>query len=328
MADDDMPGLRDVLAMDDGESPSTPADGVAAPEPTDGEAPDDSAADAETEDEELSPEERVAEAVRADAEAEGVELPDASSDDDDEAADATEPAEGADDEEDLAEVLEEGRRARAERLAAEANKPFQAIYAEAERDIVGTEQQRETAIAHAEAHYERELQRLLDQIDRDAEKSVDPDAYRSQHRAATVRTVRAQERAWIAGIRQQANERIQQVTQTTQARVTEVQREAAKPAWAAYLAEQRGLPRTPEVLEKILAVGDPDKMPAIADLLVDARNASASLKRKHTAEKKELLAASVRAQNVHPGATGRAKAAKRPALTGEIGELRAILSLP
>jgi hypothetical protein len=297
----DVTDLRAILA-DDGDAPSEPE--AAAPEPTDGLPPETTSADEAPESDELSAEERVAELARADD-----EDPDAPSEDVPEPdADAveTEADEPEEDDDELQALIEEGRRARAEREWAEQTAPFQALAAE-----------RDAVVQRGIQHYEAEAQKAYEWVKDQARRSIDPDAYEATHMLPTLKGVERARDAWVRGKYDEYEGRAQQT-----------QREAAKPHWARYLLEERRLPVRDDLVQRLLAVGDPDAMPAVADLMVEARNANATVKRRATKARKDDLAAQVRTNNIHPSGTGRPTNAQPVRLKSTVDEFRAIVALP
>lgn len=294
---------------------------VAAPPPADGlpeEITATAAAEAEGDDEPLSPEERVAELVRQDLERDGIALdaPDESTPDDPEML-AGDDAE--EDDESTPLIPEPTSEEAAQWRAWYAEQKFRdkeaAILSKLEQDV-----------AKSEAHYADQLEELLGDVERDSHGQPDPDAYRKTHRAAVIRAVRASERAWLKSLGEKAEGDLQGIDGERKAQLVE----QARPAWAEKLVADRRLPKS--VIPHLLAIKDPNEMQAVADLLVKARNENANVKRKATQDIKEAKAKEVAANQVHPGSTGRAPRPKDVQYVGvgEEGmrELAAIMSLP
>lgn len=293
---DDIAELREIFASDDD---ATPADTESdAPQPLDGAPGDEAAAEPEEESEELSAEDRVAALL-----AEGTE-PEAAEDEEPDGALEAEATDETSDDEDMEALLEEGRRARAERAQQEAVAPYAEVYQSAEQRVIAAKQ-----------HYAQERRRIVAAVHADAEQAVDRDAYLAQHLDAAIDGVIGAEEAWIARIGADARMQVQQIRE-----------QQARPAWAAHLAAERHLPK--EAIPRILTVSDPRQMPAIADMLVEARNALATERRKRTRAEREREARLIASNQVHPGATGRPAGAKPIELTGGLDELRAILKIP
>lgn len=298
---DELAELRDILSPEPGTG--TPGDDdpqYEAAEPLDGAPPQQLAADAADEGPPLTPEERIAALMAEHGTDQTAEDP---SD-----ALATESAEDEDEgdetesDEDIAALLEEGRQARAARAQADAYAPYQGVYAEAEQRV-----------AQAKQHYAQERRRITAAVYADAQRAHDPDAYIAQHLDAAIDGVIAAEDAWVS-----------QVGSDARAAVQRIREEQSKPAWAKFLADERHLPK--EAIPRILAIGDPRQMPAIADLLVESRNAMATERRKRTTAERERKAQEIASNQVHAGATGRPAGRKDVQLEGTQEELVAILN--
>jgi hypothetical protein len=290
--------LRDILSPDESasDSPDESTDSLAATAPPDGEQPEDSDDTPEPESDELSAEERVDQLLRAEGDEDEPEDDD-EADTAPEAAVATEP-----DDADLQELIAEGRRAREARQQQEQLAPYYEVYSAAEQRI-----------AHGKAHYASERRRIRAAVVNDSLRSPDPEAYVETHLDAAIDGVIHAEEAWVAGIAQDARTRVQAIRE-----------QQSLPAWAAELARRRHLPK--EAIPKIMTVGDPRQMAAMADLLVEARNALATERRKRTQAERSQAAQRISTQQVHAGASGRPASAREPELKGDIHELAAIMN--
>jgi hypothetical protein len=280
--------------------------------PPDGALLEDADTDAESDGDDLSDEERVAESLRHDLEESGVTLEEPESDEDEDEVDVT--AAGDDDEEtaeesdeDIEALIEEGRRARAARLADESNQPLQEIYSRAEQRI-----------QYAKQHYANERRKARAHVQREAQKAQDPDAFFNAHIDATIDGVIAAEEAWIAGI---GNE--------TQQAVMNLRVEQSIPDWANHLVEEHNLPaKAKDVLMDVYKkTKNPNLMAERAEEMVAYRNAMKADRKKTREKVKAELAKGVKANQVHPGASGRPATGKPPQLKGNMKELDAILNL-
>jgi hypothetical protein len=297
--DSDLDELRSILGRDEPATDPDPDAQSTAPEPHDGAPPDD---EQDSDSPELSAEERIAALMAAEMEASGAaedeEEPEADGDD--------EPAEAEDDgsDEDLDALLEEGRQARAQRQQQEQLQPYLEVYAAAEQRI-----------AHGKNHYAQERQRIFDAVHADADRALDKDAYLRTHLLPALNGVNNAEEAWIAGVGQDARNQVQAIRE-----------QQSVPAWAAHLVATRRLPQA--AIGRILATTqDPRAMPAVADLLVEARNAIANEKRKATQANRSAQARTIAGNQVHPAATGRSPTGKLPEIQGSRDELLAILNM-
>jgi hypothetical protein len=303
-------GFQAIMA-EEATAQAAPETEAEAQTPPDGALPEDADTDAESDGDELSDEERVAESLRHDLEESGITLEEPESGEDEE-VDVT--AAGEDDEEtaeesdeDIEALIEEGRRARAARLADESNAPLQEIYSKAEQRIT-----------YAKQHYANERRKARAHVQREAQKAQDPDAFFNAHIDATIDGVIAAEEAWIASIGQE-----------TQQAVMSLRVEQSIPDWANHLIEEHDLPaKAKDVLMDVYKkTRNPNLMAERAEEMVAYRNAMKADRKKTREKVKAELAKGVKANQVHPGASGRPATGKPPALKGNMKELDAILNL-
>jgi hypothetical protein len=302
-------GFQAIMA-EEAAAQAEPETEESAQAPPDGALLEDADTDAESDGEELSDEERVAESLRHDLEESGVTLEEPESDDDEEvdvtaAGEEDEDAEESD--EDIEALIEEGRRARAARLADESNAPLQEIYSKAEQRI-----------QYAKQHYANERRKARAHVQREAQRAQDPDAFFNAHIDATIDGVIAAEEAWIAGIGQEA-----------QQAVMALRVEQSIPDWANHLIEEHDLPaKARDVLMDVYTkTRNPNLMAERAEEMVAYRNAMKADRKKTREKVKAEYAKNVKANQVHPGASGRPATGKPPALKGTMKELDAILNL-
>ena len=299
---DDLAELREILASEPDAADPEP-DQEAAAAPLDGAPVEEPSLDA-TPPEDLSAEERIDLLARAEMAAEIGEDPEAPDEDeeDDDAEGEEGDAEGTD--EDFEALLAEGRAARAARAEQEQLAPYLAVYQTAEQRI-----------AEGKAHYEQERARIYAAVQADARRSVDPDAYLDTHLLPALNGVSAAEEAWIGQIGQDARNQVQAIRERQ-----------SRPAWAAHLVATRRLPQA--AIARILqTTDDPRAMPAVADLLVEARNALAAERRKATQANRSAAARQIASNQVHPSGTGSAPNGKLPEIQGDRDELVAILKM-
>lgn len=293
---DDLAELREILASEP-DAPETPDQTDDAAAPLDGAPAEETSDDASPD--ELSAEERIEMLARIGMEEEGGE-PDEGDDEDEESDEGDE----AESDEDFEALLAEARAARAARAEQEQLAPYFAVYQAAEQRI-----------AEGKAHYQRERARIYQAVRADAARSVDPDAYLDTHMLAALNGVDAAEQAWIGQIGQDARNQVQAIRE-----------QQSRPAWAAHLVATRHLPQA--AIARILqTTDDPRAMPAVADLLVEARNALAAERRKATQANRSAQARQIAANQVHPGSTGRVPNGKLPEIEGSKAELVAILNM-
>lgn len=285
-----MSDAADLAAIMADDTPDSFAD---APEPTDGLPPEERAADASEGD--VSPEDHIADALRAGMDGD---------DEDDEQFVASDEPSGADPNA----LADEAMQWRQWHYQNEAYASEQSIIQSA----------RQQAVADS-AHYVAEEERLLAQMEADAEQMADPEAYKRANRGAIIQGVRAAERAWLNGIQRKA-----------EADLGSVREARAKPLAAVKMAREYGLPDAAS--QQLLQASTFNDMRVMAGMLSQAvaRNRSAYQQADQTV--RAGLNQQLRANNVHPGSTGRPKKAKpyRMVGTGDVGlrEIKSILSGP
>lgn len=302
--DGSVESLRAILAGPETESEPTPTPRADAPRARAAAYEDDSAEDEEDDDSSLSPEERVAEAVRQDREARGED------DDEDETpnaanADPADPSHGLLSDEELEQLR--AKAARADELDEEA--AYLAATRE-ERELVDSANRE---WEKARQHYRREFVRAVQYVDAEAQKTLDPDAYKAMHMQASIDNVFD---AWDAWQRNQA----EQVGVKQQA----LREQRERPIFADFLIEQLDLPNHPAIKEKILRGKTPEDMEERAN---DLKAMQDQIHRERESVKQtqsEAHADRARLTQVHASSGGRPPRRKPVEYSGSVDELRAI----
>lgn len=302
--DGSVESLRAILAGPETESEPTPAPRDAAPRARAAAIDDDSAED-EEDDGPLTPEERVAEAVRQDREARGED-----EEDDDEGvqagqADPADPSHGLLSDEELEQLR--AKAARADELDEEA------AYLAATREERELVESANREWEKARQHYRREFVRAVQYVDAEAQKTLDPDAYKAMHMQASIDNVFD---AWDAWQRNQA----EQVGLKQQA----LREQRERPLFADFLIEQLDLPNHPAIKEKILRGKTPEDMEERANDLKAMQDQLAAERRANVQVQSEAHADRARLTQVHASSGGRPPRRKPVEYSGSVDELRAI----
>ncbi len=281
--------------------------------PPDSDQPDDprsAAADAASADEEnfedLSPEERVAAALGAEDE-DGIEYPDLGTDEDEDedGDDIAASAEGAIDldamtPEQLRALAEEAltlREQQAQGSVESVNREIDDAY----RAIAGELQQ---TLSVSEGHYRAEKRKRLAAARRDAENQPDPDSWFERKADEIDAVVSRAQKAWEADQAAQHEARFQGIRQ-----------EKLRPQYAAWLADQRGLPQ--KAVEKILQEPDVNRMGERADELAAWRDSLLTERRKNKQAAAEKEARRVGDGRIAAPASTRPRPAKVVPIKGD-----------
>lgn len=289
--------LKRILALPDDDDGDPPADG----QPLSATAADTDAEEGDEDEGPLSAADLVAEAVRQDREAQGLEPDEAGAEASDE---ADEP-----EEDDLTQLRAQAARAQQWDAWAE----HQARQQAEQQLVSGYERAREQTIAH----YEAEEQRIIENLRRDAYNAADPDAYWNQHYRPVVSGIRAQRDAWLG-----------QIDGVYRARRDEQFHQNNKPLFAKHLIAHFNLPDDERVHAELLRVSDVRRMPERAEELARMRDQFVEMHRMASQAEREVKATRfVAEQAVHSGATGTPRRRKAVSYTGSASELREILAL-
>jgi hypothetical protein len=301
--------LAAVLAMPDHDEPSVdPADGQRL------RATDADAAEAEADDDLLSPEDLVAEMVRQDRLEAGEDDEDDTDDEDD----------AEDDEDALREKARLYDEWQASKEQAEAEALANAEQAKLDRAHFTLHQQYQQAVTSAKAHYRAEKQKVIARVIDDSHNSPDPDAYRRLHLKAAIDNADQAQDDWIGRLDATYEQGVAQL----RGRADELFHERNKPRFARELIAKFGLPDHPTVAADLLRVSDIRRMPERADELRRMHQQFLEMGRIASQGLREERAKTVKLTQPHPNATSSRPARQKPrAYTGAASELAAIEAL-